>query len=615
MLKGRGKMETIRVIIVDDEILAIQHIRRLLSAEQLGCEVVAEYTHARRALEELTEHKPDLIFADIKMPGMDGIEFSTKALALLPQTRIVLLTSYREFEYAKAALKLGIRSYLLKHEVNEQLLASELGQIREELRVADRKERLLRMQLLSELLHQPYLDSERRALALEYFTFPGQTVSLLLVEVDQPLALLEAEAVPVSDPRLEEGIRRGVELADAPYTFMETAAIRPGQYAVLLAGPRCNGRRELRERCLAIAASIQREGKAACGGTVSLAIAAEVEDVASLPRSFKSAQRLLAQRLFAGTHKRLLVEDGPLGTAGASAAVPVPSADEVAALLQAAAAAAAAAQRADASAPAGAAAGRGEAARRAGAGAAARAAADGAAAVAASGAAGAAPAAAPGTGAGAAAQACARSRSAAGAAGERPSALDAALEQLFAPQLAAAEPERFRQLAATLLRVLEAQRARQQLEPLTELLASGALVPQRDWMTAAQIVGWFKELCREMAEQAAGQGGYSKKVRQAMDWMREHYREDWTADSLALQLGLSGDRLRHLFKEETGRTLLDYMTELRISRAKRLLEEGTYKMYEIAELTGYKSSQYFSQVFRKATGMSPYDYAERGGRR
>ncbi|WP_270165358.1 response regulator [Paenibacillus sp. SYP-B4298] len=571
-------METIRVIIMDDEILAIQHIRRLLSAEQLGCEVVAEYTHARRALEELTEHKPDLIFADIKMPGMDGIEFSTKALALLPQTRIVLLTSYREFEYAKAALKLGIRSYLLKHEVNEQLLASELGQIREELRVADRKERLLRMQLLSELLHQPYLDSERRALALEYFAFPGQTVSLLLVEADQPLALLETEAVPDSEPRLEEGIRRGVELADAPYTFMETAAIRPGQYAVLLAGPRCNGRRELRERCLAIAASIQREGKAACGGTVSLAIAATVEDVASLPRSFKSAQRLLAQRLFAGTHKRLLVEDGPLGAAGAPAA-PVPSADEVAALLQAATAAAA--QRADASAPAGAAAGRGEAARRAG----------------------------------AAAQACARSRSAAGAAGERPSALDAALEQLFAPQLAAAEPERFRQLAATLLRVLEAQRARQQLEPLPELLASGALVPQRDWMTAAQIVGWFKELCREMAEQAAGQGGYSKKVRQAMDWMREHYREDWTADSLALQLGLSGDRLRHLFKEETGRTLLDYMTELRISRAKRLLEEGTYKMYEIAELTGYKSSQYFSQVFRKATGMSPYDYAERGGRR
>ena len=103
---------------------------------------------------------------------------------------------------------------------------------------------------------------------------------------------------------------------------------------------------------------------------------------------------------------------------------------------------------------------------------------------------------------------------------------------------------------------------------------------------------------------------YSQKVREAMKYIHNYYGKNIKIEDIAGHIGVSGDYLRHLFKEETGKGINEYLTELRMEKAKGLLLEKKYKLYEIAEMVGYQSGTYFSSAFRKITGIKPQQYEE-----
>jgi YesN/AraC family two-component response regulator len=63
--------------------------------------------------------------------------------------------------------------------------------------------------------------------------------------------------------------------------------------------------------------------------------------------------------------------------------------------------------------------------------------------------------------------------------------------------------------------------------------------------------------------------------------------------------------LSRLFKKETGQNFLDYVTEVRLGEAKRLLQESHLKVYEISEKVGYQDLQYFGKLFKRQYGMTP----------
>ena len=99
----------------------------------------------------------------------------------------------------------------------------------------------------------------------------------------------------------------------------------------------------------------------------------------------------------------------------------------------------------------------------------------------------------------------------------------------------------------------------------------------------------------------------------ACDYIRENYSSNQLKIStVAEHVGLSSSRLSVLFKQEIGKTVNDFITEVRMEAAKELLQSGRYKVYEVAEMTGYKTSQYFSQIFLQYTGSLPTDYQKRG---
>ncbi|NLG69405.1 MAG: helix-turn-helix transcriptional regulator, partial [Firmicutes bacterium] len=91
-------------------------------------------------------------------------------------------------------------------------------------------------------------------------------------------------------------------------------------------------------------------------------------------------------------------------------------------------------------------------------------------------------------------------------------------------------------------------------------------------------------------------------------YIAEHYAEDVTVRDVAAHLQVSESYLMHLLRENVGLTFNECLTAYRMMMAKKMLREGKYRVYEIAERVGYSDPKDFSQVFRKHTGLLPSQY-------
>ncbi len=112
------------VLLVDDEKSILESIQGTVPWEELGISQVLLAQNGQAALDLLETQTVHLMVTDIKMPGMDGITLLKKVRKSYPDIRCILLSAYGEFEYARAALTLGIENYLLKPLSVEELTAS-----------------------------------------------------------------------------------------------------------------------------------------------------------------------------------------------------------------------------------------------------------------------------------------------------------------------------------------------------------------------------------------------------------------------------------------------------------------------------------------------------------
>lgn len=107
-------------------------------------------------------------------------------------------------------------------------------------------------------------------------------------------------------------------------------------------------------------------------------------------------------------------------------------------------------------------------------------------------------------------------------------------------------------------------------------------------------------------------GDKSKYVLQALQYISRHYADtDISITAVAQHLQVSEGHLSHVFKKETGYTVINYLTQYRIHRAMELLRDCRRKVYEVAGEVGYRDVTYFGSTFKKLVGMSPSEYQDR----
>lgn len=126
-----------RVLLIDDENIIVEGLRRVVKWADYQCEVVGTASDAESGAQAIRELKPHILFTDINMPDQDGLTMLAGLRSEFPDMRVTVLTGYRDFAYAQEAIRLGVTRFLLKpskmDEIHEALAAmtSQLGEVEE----------------------------------------------------------------------------------------------------------------------------------------------------------------------------------------------------------------------------------------------------------------------------------------------------------------------------------------------------------------------------------------------------------------------------------------------------------------------------------------------------
>jgi two-component system response regulator YesN len=221
------------VIIADDEYKLCQLIQNSIDWEALGFQVIALAQSGTDALHLISEHKPDVVITDIRMPGLTGIELIEQAQEVSPGTEFIIISGFKYFEYAHNAMKFNIEHYLLKP-IEEDELISALQKIHEKL--ISRmdfisKQNLIKMELsqsrislrrnfFSALLYDPSIFDRSSTDEIDQYyrlLFRDGAYKVLIIKCDEDLPPASFEQNVILLKKIMDGLPRFFDDADNVY--------------------------------------------------------------------------------------------------------------------------------------------------------------------------------------------------------------------------------------------------------------------------------------------------------------------------------------------------------------------------------------------------------------
>lgn len=146
----------------------------------------------------------------------------------------------------------------------------------------------------------------------------------------------------------------------------------------------------------------------------------------------------------------------------------------------------------------------------------------------------------------------------------------------------------------------------------SETVNLGKLFSIREHESWQEAVAFFRQLAdllfSSMTEE--NEQETNEVVRLIHEYVEEHLDGDLSLTRLAERVYLTPFYLSRLFKQKTGKSITDYILEVRINKAKQLLSETPLKIYEISMRVGYESSAYFTKFFKKITQLTPQEFRD-----
>lgn len=180
-----------KVVVVDDERIALENIKSLIPWEEHGFEIVGTATNGKSALKLYEELRPQIMIVDIRMPIMDGLELIRTLAARKENVKIIVMSAYEDFEYARQSISFGnVSCYLLKHEVDGERMLIELTKAKKEWMEEDEKRQLKQAdRLKNDVLrgHFGHAGDE-----------PGtrRKLGMLLIQPDKPFSIVPLPNLP-----------------------------------------------------------------------------------------------------------------------------------------------------------------------------------------------------------------------------------------------------------------------------------------------------------------------------------------------------------------------------------------------------------------------------------
>jgi two-component system response regulator YesN len=123
-----------------------------------------------------------------------------------------------------------------------------------------------------------------------------------------------------------------------------------------------------------------------------------------------------------------------------------------------------------------------------------------------------------------------------------------------------------------------------------------------------QFISWLQKMEREVLNSLSKSNGTQRQMVDSKKYITDNYNKLLTLQQVANKVGLSSTYFSRLFYQSTGQKFIDYLTEVRINKARKLLETTTYKILSISQMVGYDNATYFSYLLKKNLGISPQEY-------
>lgn len=535
-----------RVVIADDEPKVSRLIRSLIQWEALGLELVGVADDGVTALEMIGTLLPDIVITDIRMPGYDGIQLIERAKQLKPEIDFIIISGYRQFEYAQKAIRFGVEDYLVKPlkagEINGTLRKMidrylerdrrQLEQVQEAVR-QERNTRAMREQFLEALLEGPDEGGRLRCteppygdLARAFTQQAGNGIlQALYIKTDYP-----PEAMGSNGRRLLSDKVAALTQEMLMPVCEEVLITRRGSGAAGLALYVPEKERALRKALQGIIDSLQCQREVFPELRVTIGLGPVVSGMSDAGHSFSAAEAAAADRLLVGAG--CIIE-----AAAAEPSLPeeLKMPQEVRRSLQN------------------------------------------------------------------------------GLEVLDVQAVTAAVQTMEA-RAAAAPSLRGAHLLAVAEELMETVRyglgVHFEADPALKALEGDCREAVSLCYRQKELFGLVKAYAAKSVTHLSEQKLQETKrpIREARRYIQVNFGGPLNLEAVSQAVGFNPTYFSELFKKETGMNFLEYLTDVRVREAKRLLADPVKTIADIAEAVGYSDVKHFSKTFSRITGIQPSQY-------
>lgn len=530
-----------KVLIVDDEPYIRKGLVNIINWKNYGCEICGEASDGVEGLEKIASLTPDIVFVDINMPEINGLDMIRQSKELMPKSKFIILTGYRDFSYIQEAIKVGAYDYILKpskiEEISDILKRAvlELKMEREEEQEHEKLKAkfeesvpILKEKLLYDLMDGHEMTKDEMAYQLSLYQLELQEYLIMFVSVD---------GENMSKDMLEQrhlyqfGVSNTVMDLYGDNFHVERVVLNPQVIAFIIESGK-TGDVKL-EKAAQLAGNVQQLIRRCFGFTVTMAISNIGYGPEALYEKAQECEACLAYRFYMGPDSVILHQD----LMGFYRSRDLSSLDrhekQIIGAIQA------------------------------------------------------------------------------GDEHQVTTLLDELKREIIESN---ANPEQIKHYYWTMVyNINHIRLSMKALEKTVDEMShdmsslyhmideSGNILEIHEllYTVATSIVTKINQYNRQ---------NINVTLQKAVDYIHQHYHQSITLQDLADEVYISTYYLSRMFTKELNKNFVDYLSEVRMNEAKRLMEDASLKTYEISERVGISDAHYFSKLFKKYVGMTPTDY-------
>ncbi len=534
----------LKVLIIDDDIFVHTNLKKLINWEKEGFCICGAATNGTEALQIVSEAKPEIVFTDMSMPGLNGIGIITYLHERHPGIKVIGLSAYDDFDYVKESMKLGAVDYLLKHTLTSETLLNLLHTIKQtlirEMREGERTQKIEeQIQTGKSVLQQNFI----RMLVREGIADKGQAAAKIdALELELGFQGMVVVAGEVDDyPVLREKYSV-TEIGNLMKSFTEMSAeiledmgrsvisqLEEGKFVIIFSFDD-NSNQNIYNQVFATISRIKTTIKRYLNLTACFGMVGICNDITELSKYFMKAERLLSRKFYEG--KDQIFYDPSVGDMRPKfQALDIKDEKQILNLVKSS-----------------------------------------------------------------------ERESLENYLNDIFSKI-----QQYQPDLKSAKMT-FITLLNIINKIAWDSGIQPTIiygsdaDPYQQLEKYGTIGEIRDWFLKVygNLIDSLELFCLNPE--------YDQIINKAIEYIRKNFREEISLTDIANYTGVNSSYLSRKFKKDCGKGVIEFLNSFRIEQAKMLMENGCKKVKEIAIEVGFYNYNYFFKVFKDNQGMTPLEY-------